>query len=211
MAAVTAGVPRLTGRAALDRRLTPLVLASASPRRIALLAAAGLPFQRAVAAVDESLLPGESAEAACRRLAEAKALAAGDGQRVGCVLAGDTLVSLDGRPLGKPADVDEARAVLTLLSGRTHDVFSAAAALRARDRKLLSGVAHARVACAPLDDALLDAYLATGEWEGKAGAYAIQGQAGRFARLVEGDLDTVIGLNLTLVAGLLGELAVEAR
>ncbi|HEX5008985.1 MAG TPA: Maf family protein, partial [Planctomycetota bacterium] len=102
MAAVAAGVPGLTvPRLALDERLAPLVLASASPRRAALLAAAGLSFRQAAAAVDETLRPGEPVADAALRLAREKARAATAGRRVGSVLAGDTLVALDGRPLGK--------------------------------------------------------------------------------------------------------------
>jgi len=207
LAAVAAGIRRLTGpRLALDPRLSPLVLASASPRRAALLAAAGLPFERLTTAVDETPHPGEAPHAACLRLAEEKARAAGAARRQGCVLAGDTLVALDGRPLGKPADAREARAMLAALAGRTHDVFSAAAVLRARDGRLLSGLARARVAFAPLGEAQLADYLASGEWEGKAGAYAIQGRAGTFARVVEGEEDTVVGLNVALVGRLLAGL-----
>ncbi|HEX5008877.1 MAG TPA: Maf family protein, partial [Planctomycetota bacterium] len=73
-----------------------------------------------------------------------------------------------------------------------------------------AGVARARVAFAALDEAALAAYLASGEWEGKAGAYALQGRAGRFARVVEGEADTVIGLNVALVAQLLEQLAGDA-
>jgi septum formation protein len=205
VALLAPGIPGLT-RLSLDARLAPLVLASASPRRVALLSAAGLAFERAAVQVDETPRPGEHAEAACLRLAVDKARAAAAGRRRGTILAGDTLVALDGRPLGKPADAGEARAMLSALSGREHEVFSASAALRLSDGRLASGVARARVAFDALDAATVADYLAGGEWEGKAGSYAIQGRAGRFARLVEGELDTVIGLNLALVARLLAQL-----
>lgn len=211
MAAVAAGVPGLTAsRLALDERLAPLVLASASPRRAALLAAAGLPFEKAAVDVDETLCPGEPVADAALRLAREKARAAAAGRRAGSVLAGDTLVALDGRALGKPADARAAHAMLAALSGRTHEVFSAAAVVRARDGHEASGVARARVAFAALDEAALTAYLASGEWEGKAGAYALQGRAARFARVVEGEADTVIGLSVALVARLLAQLAEDA-
>jgi len=211
VAAVAAGVPGLTApRLALDQRLAPLVLASASPRRAALLAAAGLPFEKAAVAVDESLRPGEPVADAALRLAREKARAAAAGRRAGSVLAGDTLVALEGRALGKPADARAARAMLAALSGRTHEVFSAAAVVRAHDGREASGVARARVAFAALDESALAEYLAGGEWEGKAGAYALQGRAARFARVVEGEADTVIGLNVALVAQLLAQLAEDA-
>jgi septum formation protein len=208
VAADTAGVPGLTAaRLALDERLAPLVLASASPRRAALLGEAGLSFTAAAVAVDETPRPDELAADAAQRLAGDKARAAAAGRTRGCVLAGDTLVSLDDRPLGKPADARAARAMLAALSGRTHEVVSAVALVRARDGLLLSGLARARVAFAPLDHALLGEYVAGGEWEGKAGAYAIQGRAARFARVVDGEIDTVIGLPVALVARLLARLA----
>ena len=210
MAAVATGVPGLTARLALDERLAPLVLASASPRRAALLAAAGLAFGQAAVAVDETLRPGEPVADAVLRLAREKAGAAAAGRRAGSVLAGDTLVALDGRALGKPAGAGAARAMLAALSGRTHEVFSAAAVIRLRDGREASGVARARVAFAALDETALAGYVASGEWEGKAGAYAIQGRAARFARVVEGEADTVIGLSVALVARLLAQLAEDA-
>jgi len=210
VAGVAAGVPGLTSpRLALDRRLAPLVLASASPRRAALLADAGLSFTTAAVHLDETLRPDESAADASLRLACEKARAAAAGRREGTLLAGDTLVDLDGRPLGKPADARAARGMLASLAGRSHEVVSAAAVLRAADQRLLAGVARARVAFTPLDESELSEYLASGEWEGKAGGYAIQGRAARFARVLEGDTDTVIGLSLALVARLLARLADE--
>jgi septum formation protein len=193
-----------------DARLLPLVLASASPRRAALLAAAGLAFERATVEVDERPLPGESPADTCLRLACAKARAAAAGRSAGTLLAGDTLVAVDGEALGKPAGAAQALAMLRRLQGREHEVFSSAAALRARDGRLASGVARSRVRMAPLDEDALGAYVASGEWEGKAGAYAIQGRAGRFARVVEGRTDTVIGLSVELVAQLLQQLAEDA-
>src|SRR5262249_25700954 len=136
--------------------------------------------------------------------------AAAAGRRAGSVLAGDTLVALDGRALGKPAHARAARAMLAALAGRTHEVFSAAALVRARDGREVSGVARASLSLAALDHAALEAYVAGGEWEGKAGAYALQGRAARFARVVEGEADTVIGLNVALVARLLAQLAEDA-
>ena len=126
------------------------------------------------------------------------------------LLAGDTLVSLDGAPLGKPAGAAEALSMLRRLQGREHEVFSAVAALRAADGRMVCGVARSLVRVAHLDEEELAGYVSGGEWEGKAGAYAIQGRAGAFAQLVEGRLDTVVGLPLDLVAQLLGQLAEAA-
>jgi len=191
-----------------------LVLASASPRRLELLRAAGWQPRVVAADVDESLHPGEAPERACERLAVAKAAAVAARERggggEGLVVAGDTMVVVDGEVLGKPADRHEARAMLARLSGRDHLVLSSAALARIGDGTVRSGLARARVRVAPLDEATLGAYLAGGEWRGKAGAYAIQGEAARFATLVEGERDTVIGLSIALVARLHAELAAAA-
>jgi septum formation protein len=211
VAAHAAGIPGLSApQLRPDTRLLPLVLASTSPRRAALLAAAGAEFSRAAVDVDERVLPGESPADACLRLACAKVRAAAAGRRRGTVLAGDTLVSADGAPLGKPAGAGEALAMLRRLRGREHEVFSAVAALRVADGRVACGVARSLVRVAHLDEEELAGYVSGGEWEGKAGAYAIQGRAGAFAQVVEGRLDTVVGLPLDLVAQLLGQLAEAA-
>jgi len=161
--------------------------------------------------VHETPLPGESPRATCLRLAEAKARAGAAGRTSGTALGGDTLIELDGVALGKPADAEEARGMLTRLSGRTHAVISAVALQRAPDGPAVSGLAESAVAFAALDAAALEGYLASREWDGKAGAYAIQGRAAAFARLVSGDLDTVVGLPLALVSQLLALLDGRTR
>jgi len=187
--------------------LAPLVLASASPRRAALLEEAGLAFERAPAEVDESAAPGEAPRATCLRLARAKAGVGAAGRSRGTVLGGDTLVELDGAALGKPADEAEAAAMLTALAGRRHRVWSAVALVHAGSGLSAADVEGADVEFAPLTDGWLEGYLRSGEWEGKAGAYAIQGRAESFARLVAGELDTVVGLPRTLLRTLLARLA----
>ena len=201
------------GRALPAARAT-VVLASASPRRRALLEAAGWPPRVLAVDADESLLPGETPEQACERLALIKARAGAarlreDGED-GLVVAGDTLVVVEGEVLGKPADAPAARAMLARLAGRDHVVLSSAALVDVPSGRTRSGLARAVVRFAPLPPATLETYLASGEWEGKAGAYAIQGAAARFATLVAGDLDTVIGLSVALVGRLHASLA-QAR
>lgn len=191
--------------------LAPLVLASASPRRAALLAEAGLAFERAPADIDESALPHESPEQTCLRLARAKAAACAVGRRTGTVLGGDTLVELEGRALGKPRDVTEAAQMLGALAGRRHRVWSAIALVHAPSGRGVEGLDCAEVEFAPLSAGWLPGYLAAGEWEGKAGAYAIQGLAAPFARLVAGDLDTVVGLPRALLGRLLERLQAETE
>jgi septum formation protein len=179
------------------------VLASASPRRSQLLAEAGVVFEVVPADVDESAREDESAEALCERLGRDKARAVASRRTGGVVVAGDTIVVRDGAVLGKPADRDDAAQMLRSLSGRRHEVFSSVALCRAPDGPMVSGLARSTVSFDVLDDATLGAYLDGSEWEGKAGAYAIQGDAAGFARLEAGSHDTVVGLPVALV----GELA----
>lgn len=189
--------------------LAPLVLASASPRRASLLAEAGLDFECAPSDIDESALAHERPEQTCLRLARAKAAAGAAGRRSGTVLGGDTLVELDGLALGKPRDVTEAAEMLSSLASRRHRVWSAVALVHASTGCGVEGLDCAEVEFAPLSAGWLPGYLATGEWEGKAGAYAIQGLAAPFARLVAGDLDTVVGLPRALLGRLLERLQAE--
>lgn len=176
-----------------------LVLASASPRRRELLALLGLPFEIVAADVDESTRPDESPIDLVRRLALAKveALALPDA----IVLAADTTVDLAGTSLGKPADADDARRMLRSLSATTHSVHTAVAVRR--DGHTEQAVVTTLVTMAPLTDASIDWYLATGEPMGKAGAYAIQGAGGAFVATIEGSASNVVGLPLATVVELL--------
>jgi len=185
--------------------VAPLVLASASPRRRELLTAAGWEHSVHAADVDETFLEGETALQGCERVAVLKASTVASGLTSGSALGGDTIVVLDGEVLGKPVDREDAERMLRALSGRTHQVVSAVAIQRA-DGLAVSGLARSVVRFEPLDDAIVTAYLDGGEWQGKAGGYAIQGQGGAFARLEEGVLDTVIGLPMDLVNILAEEL-----
>ncbi|MEA2684403.1 MAG: nucleoside triphosphate pyrophosphatase [Chloroflexota bacterium] len=175
-----------------------LVLASASPRRQELLAAAGTRFVVVEPAFDEATLrhlpPRSQARAAARGKAEAVA-----GERPGAwVLGSDTVVVVDGEALGKPRDGVEASWMLRRLAGREHEVVSAVC-LVAPDGRSAAGYGVSRVALMPLRPHELAEYVATGEPMGKAGAYAIQGLAGEFTALVSGSVDTVIGLPLHVV------------
>lgn len=206
MAAVHPRAGRLTALAARG----PVILASASPRRSDLLSAEGLSFRVLPSDVDETPLAGEPAARLCERLAREKALNVAARCDAGIVLAGDTIVVRDGQVLGKPAHAADARQMLASLSGREHEVLSSVALAAAGGAVLASGVACSRVAFLLLSDGDLDDYLASGEWEGKAGAYAIQGLAARFARLVSGDQDTVVGLPVALLARLADGLGSES-
>jgi len=173
--------------------VTPLVLASASPRRRDLLASAGVDVVIRPAAIDENPWPDEPPLAYVRRMAREKALAidAGDGARV---LAADTIVALDGRVLGKPGDETEACATLRTLSGRTHRVHTAVA-LR-HGRRVAVRVTTTRVTFRALSEADIARYVATGEPFDKAGGYGIQGHGGALVEHIAGSYTNVVGLPL---------------
>ena len=175
------------------------MLASRSPRRAELLAQLGVRFTVVAPAVDETPQAGERPLALVRRLAAAKA-AAVDGDPV---LAADTIVEVDGEILGKPADSDDARRMLRRLSGRAHRVHTGVA-VRSGER-LEVETATTVVTMVPLSPPLVEWYVATGEPHDKAGAYAIQGAGGVFVEGVRGSVSNVVGLPLTVVARLLGD------
>jgi septum formation protein len=176
-----------------------LILASASLRRRALLAQVGLVPDAVLAPeIDEAPLPRELPRACALRLAVAKADAvAADVDDV--VLAADTVVALGRRMLGKPADAGEARAFLRLLSGRRHRVITGLA-LRRGSRRWNRTVETA-VRFKRLDEGEVAGYLASGEWQGKAGGYAIQGRAAGFIPWIGGSYSNVVGLPLTETLG----------
>ena len=171
-----------------------LVLASASPRRRELLARLGIvPRAIAAAAIDETPHKAELARVYAARMARAKALAVvGD---AAFVLAGDTVVALGRRILPKAEDEATARQCLKLLSGRRHRVLSALA-LKAPDGTLRERLSETIVRFKPLSPAEIDAYIAGGEWHGKAGGYAIQGSAEGLIAWISGSHSGVIGLPL---------------
>ena len=186
--------------------VSPILLASGSPRRRELLAQLGLQFQIASPDVDETPLPGEAPVPYVERLAivKAQAVAATD---VTLVIAADTTVEIDGDILAKPADADEARSMLRRLSGRTHQVHTGIAVQRGG--RTLSEVVTAHVTFAALTDAQIDWYVATGEPMDKAGAYAVQGIGGVFVETVNGSVSNVIGLPLHTLVALATQLGVS--
>ena len=188
-----------------------LVLASQSPRRHSLLRDLGIPFT-VVSSQAEELVSGHPAPvlAEMNALAKVRAAALPEGILPGAyVLGTDTLVAVEGWVMGKPVSAEEAAKMLTALSGRTHQVVSGVALARVAGDGSLGGPAEVRVgkavtdvAFAKLDEAQIEAYLATGEWRGKAGAYAIQGLAGLWVSGLRGEYSNVVGLPLHLVADL---------
>ncbi len=188
--------------------MTPprLVLASASPRRLDLLAQIDLKPDAVVAAeIDETALPNETPRLLALRLAVAKAAKVADEQPDAYVLAADTVVAVGRRVLPKVETEAEGRACLELLSGRAHKVLTAVA-LQAPDGRVASRLVESRLHVKRLTSAEIAAYLATGEGIGKAGGYAIQGRAGAFVMALQGSYPAVVGLplyeTLNLLTGL---------
>jgi septum formation protein len=173
-----------------------LVLASRSPRRQEILRQAGMAFTVRAAEVDETPLAGEKPEEYVQRLAEMKALAA-PRETGEIVLGADTTVVIDGEMLGKPAGDDDARRMLRRLSGCRHEVLTGIC-LR-RDTGVIRDWAATAVWFAPLSEADIDQYVASGEPMDKAGAYAIQGLASKFITRIEGCYFNVVGLPVALV------------
>lgn len=173
-----------------------LVLASQSPRRAELLRNAGIPFLvRPAEGVDETPRPHEKPEEFAQRVAEEKALAAAAPGEV--VLGADTIVVIDGLILGKPTCGDDAARMLRLLSGRRHEVITGIC-LRF-PTTIVRDWAVTQVWFTELSGQDIDAYVASGEPLDKAGAYAIQGIASRFAEKIDGEYANVVGLPVALV------------
>lgn len=187
-------------------------LASQSPRRQALLRQIGVPFELLAPGPDEdaealeAVLPGESPTRYVERVVLAKAHAARARRLVrglpeAPILVADTTVAVGGTILGKPADDDDARRMLRLLSGRGHRVLTALAVVRGARIEHATNVSRVRFARLSADD--VESYVASGEPRGKAGAYAIQGRAAAFVRRIEGSHSGIMGLPLHETATLL--------
>ena len=184
-----------------------LILASNSPRRAEILRDAGVSFNVVSSAVDETPYPGEAPQALVQRLADVKAdLVAARAVGPAIVIAADTVVVLDGQVLGKPRSTDDARHMLEQLSGRTHSVHTGVSLIRLPDAERLQFVETTLVHFSRLTAEEISQYLATEEPYDKAGAYAIQGRAGRFIPRIEGCYYNVVGLPLEHLLAALREL-----
>lgn len=186
--------------------LAPTIyLASRSPRRVELLKQIGLTCETLPADIDETQLPDESPEHYVTRLARQKAEAClrrlTDAQRLHPVLAADTTVVLAGKVLGKPEDDDDARSMLSALSGNLHYVHTAVAL--AFDNAIEVALSITAVEMMVLSAAQIDAYIATGEPHDKAGSYGIQGLAGAWIKRIDGSYTGVMGLPIYETATLL--------
>jgi septum formation protein len=182
----------------------PIVLASASPRRRALLEAAGIPHEVAPADVDETPVPHEAPGDYVLRLARAKVRRCVRRSSGTYVLGADTTVVVDAQILGKPETPADAADMLQLLAGRAHHVLTGVVV--ARQEHELSAVISTRVHFLPLTDAEIAWYVASGEPFGKAGAYAIQGLGSRFVDRIEGSYSNVVGLPVAEAYAMLAKL-----
>jgi septum formation protein len=197
-----------------EKSETRLVLASGSPRRTEILRNAGFEFEAHATDADESRRARESAATYVRRIAIAKARAAaekfaGKGGRT-IVIGADTVVLANGKILGKPSDVKDARRMLRLLSGKTHRVLTGVAVLSLPDGAERHHVETTRVRFRKMSNAEIDDYIVTGEPFGKAGAYAIQGIGGRYITQIDGCYFNVVGLPLARLCKLLAQIQERA-
>jgi septum formation protein len=188
-----------------------LILASASPRRAELLRAAGFDFDIRVTDIDEAPRGGESPREYVLRVAGEKAAAAEAGQYDDepVILGADTTVVVEGEILAKPADDDDARRMLTRLSGRAHEVLTGVSVRHGTDER--SAVESTAVWFKLLTDEEIAWYVASGEGRDKAGAYAIQGLASRFIPRIDGSYSNVVGLPVATVHRLLAEIGRPVR
>lgn len=188
----------------------PLLLASASPRRRALLEAAGVPLRVAPAPIDERVRPGESARALVLRLAQEKAEAAARALQRGFALGADTVVAEGEDIFGKARDAAQARRMLERLAGRTHRVLSGVALAPAGGGRTARLCVESEVRLRAATPEALAAYVASGEWMDKAGAYALQGEGRRLVESTSGSRSNIIGLPLEESLALLAEAGIEA-
>ena len=190
--------------------MLPVVLASASPRRLELLTRAGVDVSVQTADVDEAQLPDEAPEAMVLRLARSKADRVNRGLvDAAIVVAADTIVVRDGIVLGKPADEDEAAAMIASLSGRAHEVITGYAVI-SPSHEIVSATTTA-VRFRTLSAALIRDYVATGEPLDKAGAYGIQGIGAKLVSAIEGSYTNVVGLPLVEVLDAIARLGGPRR
>lgn len=184
-----------------------LILGSASPRRIDLLAQIGIvPAQVRAAEIDETPRQGELPRDYVRRMATQKAEAI-DLTEDEALLTADTTVAVGRRILGKPTDREEAARFMHLMSGRRHKVLTAVGLRHAG--RLRVRLVETLVRVNPIDAAALELYLDTGDWQGKAGGYAIQGAAARFIPWIQGSFSAVVGLPLAETAAMLAAIGIQ--
>lgn len=185
---------------------TEVVLASASPQRREMLERLGIEFSVEVSGVEE-ITHGDPKEVVlANALLKARSASRSGVLTIGC----DTDVVVEGHLIGKPDDEMRAHEYLAQLSGRTHEVVSGLALLGPEDDRVRTGTVETRVTFRPLEVSEIDSYVATGEWRGRAGGYAIQGVGASLVERVEGDISNVIGLPIGLLLSLAPDLMASA-
>ena len=188
-------------------RYSELILASTSPARKALLQSLGIPFRAEASGVDEKVAGDRTPEQAVGILAERKARAVWTRNPQALVIGSDQLVNLDGRALGKADDAIAAHAQLAALAGRPHEILTAVCLVG--PGFLSTEVQTAKLTLWPLGPQELDGYVATGEWEGCAGSYRVEGQGQALFKDIQGDRTGIQGLPMTLLVRLLREAGVS--
>ena len=185
-----------------------LILASASPRRKEILSTYRTDFRVLVTDADETMPEGTPPDVTVATLSERKArAAAGEAPADSVIIASDTVVYAGGEVLGKPADAEDARRMLRMLRGATHEVWSGVCVISGD--KCAVGAECTRVTMGEITDGAIERYIADGEPFGKAGSYAIQGKAGVFVTSIEGSFQNVVGLPIVTLDRLLREVGEE--
>lgn len=175
--------------------MNKLILASKSPRRKEILSYLNIPFEIIVSNADEEINPSNNLRDEIESLSFKKALAVFENNKDAVVIGADTIVTLDNQVLGKPKDADDAFAMLTLLQGRTHEVITGCTIISNKQSETFSTVTQ--VTFKPLTYDEINEYIKTKEPLDKAGAYAIQGEGGKFIKSINGDYYSVMGLPLS--------------
>lgn len=190
-----------------------LILASTSPRRAALLRAAGYRFEVVPPVLEESadLLPEAMPVQRAEALSYFKAAAVAKGRAAGVVLGADTIVALHGRVFGKPADADDARRILGSLAGTTHQVITGLTLLDCANGRRIITHDVTTVTMRPLEPVELDAYIQSEAWLGKAGAYGVQDRADAFITRLDGSYSNVVGLPMELLEDAVAAIQATAR
>jgi septum formation protein len=181
----------------------PLILATASEARRKLVADAGLEFNSIAVDIDESPLPGEGVGAYVERLARTKAEAVVPPSLDAVIVTVDTAIGLGSEIIGKPRDESHARQIIGVLSGRVHEVASAIALRDVREATVGTELTITEVRFWDLSEQAIDWYIGTGEWKGRAGAYAIQGKGASLVESVKGCFTNVIGISMPSLLGML--------
>ena len=189
--------------------MTPVVLASASPARLAVLRAAGLEPEVIVSGVDESAYAADTPAELVGLLAQAKAAAVASALDAGLVIGCDSLLDLDGRALGKPASAAQAAQRWREMSGRTGTLVTGHCVINAATGRQACAVAATRVRFGTPSEAEIAAYIASGEPLAVAGAFTLDGRGGWFVEGIDGDHGTVLGVSLPVLRRLLASLGVS--